>query len=135
MKDYFLGHKWTNILSTGLCFSLGLFPLWGQNIPVYGAERVVFSLSVLGDFTVSVDSLEAFAKEGKINPDFALYANNLDPKTLENLRQVLNKRFDADPVMISRLLRRGIGEALLKRMGQIIEMEGDTMVFIDFVPL
>ncbi|MDJ0578768.1 alpha/beta hydrolase [Crocosphaera sp.] len=129
MKDYFLGHKLTKILSTGLCFSLGLFPLWGDNLPVYGAERVVFSLSVLGDFSVSVDSLEAFAKEGKINRDFALYANNLDAKTLENLRQVLNQRFDADPVMVSRLLRRGIGEALLKRMGQLVQMEGNVNGF------
>ncbi|MGK7941951.1 MAG: alpha/beta hydrolase [Crocosphaera sp.] len=128
MKDY-LQNKWTNILSTGLCFSLGLFPLWGQHLPVYSAERVVFSLSVLGDFSVSVDSLEAFAKDGTINRDLALYANHLDPKTLKNLRQVLNKRFDVSPVMISRLLRRGIGEALLKRMGQLIKMEGNINGF------
>ena len=124
MQDYSQHHKLPKILSTGFCLSLSFLTLWGQNIPVYGAERVVFSISVLGDFSVSVDSLEAFAKEGKINQDLALYANNLDPKTLQNLRKVLNKRFDADPVMISRLLRRGIGEALLKRMGQLIEMEG-----------
>ncbi|HAC64589.1 MAG TPA: dienelactone hydrolase [Cyanothece sp. UBA12306] len=129
MRNCLIHNNLVKILSTGLCFSLGLFPLWGKQLPVDAAEKVVFSLSLLGDFSVSVDSLEAFAKEGIIKRDLALYANNLDPKTLKNLRQVLNKRFDANPVIISRLLQRGIGEALLKRMGQLIQMEGNINGF------
>ncbi|EAZ92982.1 alpha/beta hydrolase [Crocosphaera chwakensis] len=112
-----------------LLFSVTFLMLLGQGKPMLGAERVVFNLSVLGDFTVSLDSLEEFEKTGEISPDLAKYTNYLDEATLTQFRGLLQKRFPISPVVVSHLTKVGIGKTLLKRVGDLVQMEGNTNGF------
>ncbi len=121
--------RFFSLLSAGLFLSLGMVHLALKPKPALSAERLIFSLPVLGDFSISVDSLEVFAKEGKITRDFNFYAKRLDQKTLAQLRQVLQKRFNVSHVTVSRLTKMAMGEALLKRLGQVIQMEGNLNGF------
>ncbi|WP_052055718.1 alpha/beta fold hydrolase [Myxosarcina sp. GI1] len=106
-------------LNAGICIGVILLTILKAK-PVFSAERVIFSIPVLGDFYVSVDSLETFAKTGEITSDFEFYAKRLQPHALNQLRQVLRHRLDISPVTVSRLTNMPMGEDYLKRVGQIV---------------
>ena len=88
--------------------------------PVNAAERISFSLPVLGEFHLSTESLEIFAKEGRITSEFAYYAKRLDPESLQNFRQILQTNLAIDPITVYRLTNMPMGEDFLKRLGKII---------------
>lgn len=88
--------------------------------PSLGAERISFNLPVLGEFHISVDSLDIFAKEGRITQDFAFYARFLDEQTLTQLRRALQQPFDVDPATIFKISNAPIGEDFLKQIGEVI---------------
>lgn len=70
-------------------------------------------------FSLSVESLEIYAEEGKITKEFAFYANQFESETLRQLRLTLLKRHTIDAVRFSRLLRTPLMEDLLRKMGEI----------------
>ncbi|NER26773.1 MAG: alpha/beta hydrolase [Symploca sp. SIO1C4] len=115
--------RFFNLLSTCLVLGLGMLPVALKTRPTLAAQRIAFSIAPFGDFYVSVDSLEVFAKEGKITKDFAFYARRLDESTLAQLRQVLQKRFEINHVTVYRVTNMPMGEELLKRLGQIIKID------------
>ncbi|WP_019504131.1 alpha/beta fold hydrolase [Pleurocapsa sp. PCC 7319] len=112
--------KLLNIIITTLLAGCGTMSMGLKPKPSLGAERVGFSLPVLGEFHLSVDSLEVFAKEGKITPEFAFYANRLEPQVLSQLRQALQQKFDVDAITVYRMTNMPMGEDLLKSMGEAI---------------
>ncbi|MGV2831876.1 alpha/beta hydrolase [Myxosarcina sp. GI1(2024)] len=88
--------------------------------PVIAAENISFSLSFLGEFTLPVEDLEIFAKEGRITPKFAYYADLIEPRTRQQLRHILQTSFTKDPVKVYRLTNTPMGEDFLRQMGNII---------------
>ena len=88
--------------------------------PSLGAERISFTLPVLGEFYLSVSSLEVFAKEGKITPEFDFYAKRLDRQTLSRFRRALQKQFDISPTTVFRMTKMPMGEQFLKQIGEVI---------------
>lgn len=88
--------------------------------PVIAAEKVSFSLPVLGKFALKVEDLAIFANEGKITPQLAYYARFIDKETLQNFRQVLQTNFGVDPVTVYRLTNMSMGEDFLTRLGNLV---------------
>ncbi|MEM1366659.1 MAG: alpha/beta hydrolase [Cyanobacteria bacterium P01_H01_bin.15] len=74
------------------------------------------------EIKVAVSSLEAFAADGTIEKDFELIASRLDPKTLGQLRFLLNQRLPIDPVLLSRATRIPMAEKFLGQVGNTIKM-------------
>jgi predicted dienelactone hydrolase/ABC-type amino acid transport substrate-binding protein len=107
-------------LYTGFLASLALISIALKPKPMLGAERISFSLPVLGEFDVSVDSLELFAKEGEIASDLQLYTSRLDRQTVTQLRQALQQQFDVNPATVYRLTNMAMGEKFLKEIGEVI---------------
>lgn len=94
-------------------------------IPVKAAEELLLSYdSVL--FSVKVASLEAFAKEGKIDSDLKLYLSRVSAAEKEEFRQVLLRRIEINPVLLSRFFDSAMGSELLYRLGKGITLEGGT---------
>jgi predicted dienelactone hydrolase len=87
--------------------------------PVQGAERIYVSYGPL-EFSLPVESLELYAKQGKIDRELGAYTKYLDSKQLEQLRQVLVSRVDVTPLAIAQFLYSAQGETILERMSQII---------------
>ncbi len=110
--------KLLNIIFTGLLASLMSIAVKPK--PSLGAERISFYFPVLGKFSLSVDSLEVFAKEGRITPEFNFYASRFDQQTLNRFRQALRAQFDVGPAMVSRLTKMHLGEQFLKQMGEVV---------------
>ncbi|HEY9748784.1 MAG TPA: alpha/beta hydrolase, partial [Allocoleopsis sp.] len=108
-------------------FSLGL--LGGSLLlpavapqPVVAAERIYVSYGSI-ERSISVDTLETYAKTGTIKDDLAAYAQYADPKQLQDLQKVLLTPIQLSPVAVSQFLYTPQGEALLLRLGQVIQTE------------
>ncbi|NJR48135.1 MAG: alpha/beta hydrolase [Hyellaceae cyanobacterium CSU_1_1] len=70
------------------------------------AEKMTFSLPVLGEFSLSVAELELFAESGEIRSStygLGLYSKFIDEKSLLQFRQILTTSFVDDPVLVYRL--------------------------------
>ena len=112
--------KLLKFIFIGLLASLGTTSLALKPQPSLGAERISFSLPVFGEFNLSVDSLEVFAKEGKITKEFNFYAKRFDEKTLAQLRQILQRKFEFSTTAIYKQTNSPIGKRFLRQMGKAI---------------
>ncbi|MGH1392485.1 MAG: alpha/beta hydrolase [Trichormus sp.] len=114
--------KWTNKVSKhSLLLVLStLLPTLGINHRVIGAERVYTSYSGL-ELSISVASLEAYAKTGVFNEELAIYQQYLSGKQFQELRQILSTPVKVSSVVLSQFLHTPQGEFLLRRLGQVIQ--------------
>lgn len=84
------------------------------------AERIFANYAVL-ERSISVASLEAYAKQGILDEDLAVYAQYATPEQLEQLRKILLLKADISPVIISQFLYTPQGEIALQRLGQVVK--------------
>lgn len=91
--------------------------------PVRAADRIYFNYGPL-DFSISVQSLETFAKEGKVEPELAFIINRLNAEQKAQLRNVLNSRYQFSSVLMSRFFYSSFGERLLTYLGELIQLQG-----------
>jgi predicted dienelactone hydrolase len=103
--------------------SLGLISTILTAKPGLGAERISFFYPPFGEFSLSAESLEKFAKEGEINSELGFYASRATPEQLAQLRQVLQQKFDITPVLVSQFTYSPLGEAVVRRLGELILTE------------
>jgi predicted dienelactone hydrolase len=96
-----------------------------MTLPSQAAEKINF---VYGPIKASLDvnSLDIFAKENIVNNQLAFYLNllNADEEDKQRLREILTKKADLDPIIISRFLRTPLGESFLEQFGKIITVPG-----------
>lgn len=101
---------------------------WGVLAPLLmvgraqAAEQIYVSFGAL-ERSISVDALETYAKTGEIEDDLAVYAQYADPKALAELREVLVAPIPLSAVAISQFLYTSQGEALLRRLSEVIQTE------------
>lgn len=110
-------HRKIVSLALGLVSALFLAP---TAYPVRAAERVSFNYGPL-DFSVSVRSLEAFAKDGTVNSDLAFLINRLKPEQREKFRSFLSSRYQFSPVLMAQFFYSSLGERLLMYLGELIQ--------------
>ncbi|WP_138498003.1 alpha/beta hydrolase [Nostoc sp. PA-18-2419] len=91
--------------------------------PGLAADRISFYYPPFGEFSLSVDSLETFAKEGKIDQDFSFYASRATPEQLAQLRDLLQQRFNISPTLVSQVTYSPIGEEVIQRIGELLQTE------------
>jgi predicted dienelactone hydrolase len=89
-------------------------------LPGQAAERIAFYYNPFGEFTITTDSLEKFAKEGKIDDEFAFYAGRLPKSQLAQLRELLQTKFEVTPTLVSQFTYSPIGVNLLRRLGELL---------------
>ena len=82
------------------------------------AERLRFNYGPLG-FSLSVDSLELYAREGKINSELNFYTKRLDEKTVKQLRRILRRRINIDPILLYRLSRSPMVTEIIRSLGEV----------------
>lgn len=110
---------WLGLLLTSLGWLLPNAVITPSSL---AAEKIYFSYGAI-ERTISVSSLEAYAKEGKIDDDLATYAQYVSPERLIELQRVLQARIQLSPVAVSQFLYTPIGETLLERLGEVIQTE------------
>jgi predicted dienelactone hydrolase len=108
---------------------LGLLSTFLTATPGLGAERISFFYPPFGEFSLSVKSLETFAKEGKIDDELSFYASRATPEQLAQLRDLLQQRFNVSPTLISQVTYSPIGEQVVKRLGELLLTESQNNGF------
>lgn len=90
------------------------------SLPAQAAETVYVSLGLL-EISVSVESLEKYAKEGKITQELAAYTRYLNEEQKEKLQEILTIPAELDTIAIAQFLYSPQGEAVLRQFGEIID--------------
>jgi predicted dienelactone hydrolase len=90
--------------------------------PVLGAERLTLSYGLL-ERSVSVKSLEDYARTGKIDDELAAYFQYAPKERLQQLKEVLLTPIPLNVVQVSQFLYTPIGERLLENLATVIEGE------------
>ncbi len=86
------------------------------------AEKIYLNYKAL-EFSLSVDALEAYAKQGKLQQELKTYANYLTPEQLEQLKTGLTAEVDLSPLAISQFLYSYQGEKILERLSKVIQTQ------------
>ena len=96
-----------------------LITVW--SVPAVSADRISFSYGVFGEFYIAIADLEIFAREGKITPSFAYYADRVSEEDLAELRDLLNRQFNVSEVTANIFLNLPIGKQLVQEVSSIID--------------
>ncbi|MBW4668999.1 MAG: alpha/beta hydrolase [Cyanomargarita calcarea GSE-NOS-MK-12-04C] len=104
-------------------FTFGVLSTIFTPTPGLGAEKIAFFYPPFGEFSLSTDSLEVFAKEGKITSEFSFYASRLTPEQLAQLRDLLSTRFQLTPTLVSQFTYSEVGETVLRRLGKVLRTD------------
>lgn len=100
--------------------SIWILPAALTASPTLSAERIYASYGLLEE-SLPINSLETYAKEGKIDRDLAAFAKYANPQELAQLRELLLTRIPLSPVEVSQFLYTPLGERFLARLGQVIQ--------------
>jgi len=103
-------------------FSIGLLLPALMIRPALSAQRLTISYGLL-EGSVSIDSLETYAKTGKADDELSAYLQYADKKNLLQLRQALMTPIPLNLVQVSQFLYTPIGETLLAKLGEVIQQE------------
>ena len=108
--------------------SLGLVPAMIMPKPSLSADNIRFVYGPL-NCSLSVKSLETYAKTGEITREFRFYTKFLDQETLAQLRHWLQKRFDSNHVEMHRYTRTPEGELMLQELGAVLKTHSERNGF------
>jgi predicted dienelactone hydrolase len=103
--------------------SFGLISTLLTATPSIAADQIAFDYPPFGEFTLATESLETFAREGRITKDFAFYAQRATPQQLAQLRELLQQKFKVTPTLVSQFSYSPLGEKVVQRLGDLIETD------------
>lgn len=113
-------------------FGLWLLPtIMSLFLPVgsaLGADRLTIAYGLL-ERSISIESLSAYANDGSLEGDFKDYVQHFKPEQLDNLRRILRAKANLTPVAVAQFLYTEQGEALLRRLGEVIRTESNLSGF------
>lgn len=104
------------LLNLGLCF--GCNGLLASK--VVSAEQILLDYGPL-EFSLSVESLEIYAREGRITGKLRDYARFLTPEQLDKLQKALVTSAEITPLAVAQFLYSTQGEKILEQVGQIVQ--------------
>ena len=112
---------WMRGLSVGLMqLIIALLPQLAK--PTEAADYITVSLGATFERTVSVESLEIYAKEGRITQELApyiRYVEDFDPSAIEAVQGLLTQRIDVDVTTVSQFAYTPQGEYVLGEIGKV----------------
>lgn len=101
------------------CLSIGLIPTLAPR-PSLGAERLTISYGLVAR-SIPINSLETYARTGKIDDDLAAYVQYAGKEQLNLLRQFLLTPIPLNAVAVSQFLYTPIGKRLLENLGEVVQ--------------
>ncbi|NHC33730.1 alpha/beta hydrolase [Scytonema millei VB511283] len=120
MSFNFSARTWLGVVVSSL--GLWFLPIPGIANSAIAAKKIYISYGAI-ERSISVNSLESYAKKGIVDDELATYAAYVSPQRLLQLQRVLLKRIDLSPVAVSQFLYTPTGTTLLKRLGEVVQTE------------
>ena len=125
VSQLFSRSTWKKLRKLGQASSIALFSCSFLTsawiLPAVSAERIAFSYGIFGEFYISIEDLETFARTGEITSSLAYYADRFSEENLAELRNLLNRHFDINQVTASVFLNLPIGKELIQELDLIID--------------
>jgi predicted dienelactone hydrolase len=90
-------------------------------MPAKAAEQVTLNYPPLGNFTIQVDSLAAFAKDGTVNKDLAFFVKLAPPEQVVQLREGLVRRYEMTPTVVTQFAQSDVGKEVFEDLGLILK--------------
>ena len=113
---------WSCLAVGALQISLGTV-IWGAGAKkAVSAEKIILNYGAL-EFSVSVNSLETYATEGKLEGALKSYADFLTPEQLEQFQTGLITGADFSHLAIAQFLYSFQGEKILERVSRVIKTD------------
>ncbi len=105
-----------------ILFNLGICLGFTSLIPskAASAEEILLDYGPL-QFSLSVEYLEIYAREGKIKGNLRDYARFLTPGQLADLRNALVTSAEVTPLAVAQFLYSTQGEKILEQVGQVVQ--------------
>ncbi len=106
------------------CLALGAIAVASAVIPV--KSQTLYFIYPPFKESLRVDSLDTFAREGTVNKDLGFYLNLAEASEEARIkfREVLITPAPVKPIMVSRFFNSKLGEDLLNRVGNYIQIQG-----------
>ncbi len=102
------------------CLNLGVFLT--VTTTIQAAERVKIIDDSL-EISLSVESLETFAKTGEVTGNLKLFRGFLTPENLENLRKLLVTRYSFNQSTTYKITRTSLVKDLFKQLGKVVKSQ------------
>ena len=115
MKKVFKQSRW---------LALGVLSFVLNSFPVQAAERIYIDYGSM-ETSVSVSTLESYAKENKIDPELSPYLNLLSLEQQEQLRQLLTMQLSVNSDQVRQVFKAKMGELLFETIGEMIQVKAD----------
>ena len=110
-------------LGMGLTIAaVNIFVNFANPTPTYSAEQIRFWYAPFGEFTIYINDLEQFAKEGKQSDRLSFYLSKLTQQQQTQVREALSTRYNISHVAIAGLTYSAVGEILVRRLGGILQI-------------
>jgi predicted dienelactone hydrolase len=105
------------------CVVAGILTTTLTTSPLRAAEQIDLIYGPL-NFPISVQSLETFAREGKVKPDVAFFINRLTPQQKKQLQAFLITPYPINPIMLHQLGHSYSGHRVLSFVGDVVRFPG-----------
>lgn len=96
--------------------------------PAHSAERVYVAYGIIRR-SMPIESLEKYAEDGTIDTELADFARYVSDEQLAQLRVALTAEAEISEVAIAQFFYTPQGEALLRRLGELIQTEAGNSGF------
>ncbi len=123
-KGLLRSHLLSGIVNIGMCLSISQFSI----NKVSAAEDIYLDYGPF-QFALSVESLDTYIKTGKIEGNFADYAQFLKEEELEKLKIALTTNADLSYLSIAQFFYSYQGEKILEKIGQVIQTKSGQSGF------
>ena len=122
-KRRHLKHPTSKLLHwMGILTGVWLLPVVVPTPEALAADEIVITFGLF-ERSISTNSLELYAQQGRVSDDLAAYAQYAKPEQMARLRQLLVTPLQISPVAVSQFLYTTQAEYLLERLGQVIQTE------------
>ena len=122
--------RFWSYLSLGVIQIVLSASFWGFSAKkARSAEDIVLSYGAL-EFAISVDSIETYAKTGKLEGALKSYADLLTPEQLQQLKVGLITDADFSHLAIAQFLYSFQGEKILERVSRVVKTEARQPGFL-----
>lgn len=99
-----------------------------SQISSQAAKRIKFNFGLLG-FNIELQDLDFFAQTGQIPPNLKFYLHRISPKKRAQLQSFLKQTYKIQPWVAYRFAHTSVGERLLDRMGDFVQIPQDINGF------
>lgn len=120
LKERLINLGWRGLGLGLLQVAIALLPQ--STKPAQAAEYITVSLGSTIERTLSVESLEIYAKEGRVTDELApyiRYIEDLDPNAISAVQGLLTQRVDVDVTTVSQFSYTPQGEYVLNEIGKV----------------